>query len=54
MFIFFSLSVSYFFFCFRATLCRMRGGSILTGVGDKVGIASYNVLNMFNQHKYQM
>jgi len=27
----------------------MRGGSILTGVGDKVGVASYNFLDMFNQ-----
>jgi hypothetical protein len=32
----------------------MKGGSILTGVGDKVGVASYNVLNMFKQHKYQI
>jgi len=38
----------------RATLCRMKGGSILTGVGDKVGVASYNFLDMFNQHKYQI
>jgi hypothetical protein len=32
----------------------MKSGSILTGVGDKVGAASYNVLNTFYQHEYQI
>lgn len=43
----FQFLISYF----RATLCRMKSGSILTGVGDKVHVESYIVLIFSHQNK---
>jgi hypothetical protein len=39
--------------CFRATLCRMKSGSVLTGKGDKVSVTSCTgVLSIFFNVKH--